>query len=266
MSKYYYMADCVRRLLQVLDKVEVMNVRQAMCINNNNPLARGAYRKAVFDGYAFFTADKKYIIKQPWRKPNKYVDRAIDVMLAFLPSMNLDTDAIYVSPRLYKDENGKYTRDGVHGNKNRLLLGFTRLTKNYEVYYVNDKDAFENLGDYLNEEYASYLKVNGVEHANNLRYLILVPNDSYFVYQIKNARFPYAYCIRKEGKDQRGFDVVDIDFYIPENGGLANEEFISEFEQNEGEEEGEDGSTPPNSNLPEENDDDDELFSFLEEM
>ena len=201
MGTYVDMNKCKERLYTVLDRVGYLSVEQAEKINYNKVLACAAIRELCREKRAFMTENRKFLIRQPWRKPWMPVIQAVDVMLAFLN--NIDVSSIFVKP--YQP---KAAQQEKHVPEDRLLLGFAKNGRLYEIYAAKDRQALEELYEYLHERHKRFLETGG--SSAEMRYLIMVPNESLFLYAGKDTGYLFAFaCVEKTASG------VSTQFYNP---------------------------------------------------
>lgn len=192
MGNYVDITDCTERLYTVLDRVGYLSIKQAERINYNNVLADAAIRELCKTNRAFLSENKKFILRQPWRKPFYPVVNAVDVMLAFL--MNIDIHSIFVKQFIAKTDNPdeKEELSAFNPANDRMLLGFARGKRIYEIYLARNKDELHGLYDYLKIRHQNYLD-NGGDN-EGIRYLIMVTTESLFLYETKDVPYLYAFA------------------------------------------------------------------------
>lgn len=215
MGNYVNLDDCAERLCTVLDRVGYLSIRQAEKINYNNVLADAAIRELCNSNRAFYSDNKKFILRQPWRKPYMPVVNAVDVMLAFL--MNIDIHSIFGQEFIAKtaNEDEKEELSPFNPEKDRLLLGFARNKRIYEIYSARNKDELHGLYDYLKTRHQNYLD-NGGDN-EGIRYLIMVTTESLFLYEAKDVPYLYAFVYLNP-------ETHEPQFYNPQSAALENEE------------------------------------------
>lgn len=211
MGKYIDINESVDRLYTVLDRVGYLSVEQARKINYDNPLADAAVKNLVRSNRAFwYDGKKKFILRQPWRKPYIPVINAVDVMLAFINS--IDVKSIFVKEFIAKpDKDDDRTEpSAVNPKGDRMLLGFARHSRMYEIYEAKTREELLSLYDYLQKRHESYMESCGDE--TGIRYLIIVSNDSLVFYEPDNADYLYAFAYIEKTGDGR-----EIQFYSPQS-------------------------------------------------
>lgn len=191
MGNYVDINECKNRLCTVLDRVGYLSIRQAEKINFNNVLADAAIRELCNCNQAFLSQNRKFVLRQPWRKPYMPVVNAVDVMLAFL--MNIDIKSIFVQEFIAKTDSAdeKEELSPFNPENDRLLLGFARNKRIYEIYSARNKEELYSLYEYLKSRHQNYLENGGED--NGIRYLIMVTTESLFLYEAKDVPYLYAF-------------------------------------------------------------------------
>lgn len=208
MGTYVDINACKERLVTVLDRIGYLSIEQAKKINFNNVLSNAAIRELCSENRAFMSENRKFLLRQPWRKPWPPIINAIDVMLPFL--VNIDINSIFVKEFIPKEEKEQSKEKAQATNQDRLLIGFAKNGRMYEVYDAKDKKSLENLYLYLAERHKNFLESGGDE--TGIRYLIMVPNKSLFLYATKDVSYLYAFAYLE--KTESG---VETKFFNPQS-------------------------------------------------
>lgn len=215
MGNYVDINESAERLSTVLDRVGYLSIEQAHKVNFNNILADAAIRKLCQENRAFYSENRKFLLRHPWRKPYMPIIEAVDVMLAFL--MNIDIKSIFVKEFIPKNlsPDDMETPSSFNPENDKVLLGFARNTRLYEVYSARNKEELENLYFYLENRHKKFLENNGENEG--IRYLILVKTKSLFLYESKDASYLYAFAFIDQGSHEVQFfnpqsnvDLVDV--------------------------------------------------------
>lgn len=69
MGNYIDINKCIDRIDTVLDRIGYLSIDQARKINYNNALCDAAIKQLVRENRAFYSTNKKFLLRQPWRKP-----------------------------------------------------------------------------------------------------------------------------------------------------------------------------------------------------
>lgn len=203
MGRYVDINACKERLYVVLDRIGYLSVKQAKKINYNNVMSYAAIRELCKENRAFMTENHKFLLRHPWRKPWMPVVNAVDVMMPFLVS--IDIKSIFVKEFVPKGE-----RVFTNKQDDKLLLGFVRNSRIYEIYAAKDKKSLENLHEYLCNRHKQFLEAGG--RHSGIRYLIMVPNKSLFLYAPKDVDYLFAFAyVEMEEED------VNTQFYNPQS-------------------------------------------------
>lgn len=211
MGKYIDINESSERLYTVLDRIGYLSVEQARSINFNNVLADATIRNLVHCKRAFwYDGKKKFLLRQPWRKPYMPVINAVDVMLVFLNS--IDVKSIFVKEYIAKpdgDTDGAKP-SAVNPEGDCLLLGFARHSRMYEVYAARTKEELLSLYGYLEKRHKSYTERCGDE--KGIRYIIMVSNDSLVFYEPDSADYLYTFAYIEKTDSSR-----EVQFYSPQS-------------------------------------------------
>lgn len=212
MGTYIDINECAERLDTALDRIGYLSMEQARKINYNNALCDAAIKLLVRQNRAFYSSNKKFLLRQPWRKPYGPIIGAVDVMLAFLT--NIDINNIFAKEYVPVKEDGEFQPSSINPQHDRLLLGFTRHGRMYEIYSANSKESLNSIYEYLKERHKNYME--NCSDPAGIRYLIMVKNTSLFLYEApEDADYLYAFAyVSKENNE------VKVEFYNP----LAPEE------------------------------------------
>lgn len=209
MGNYIDINKCIERLDTVLDRIGYLSIDQARRINYNNALCDAAIKQIVRENKAFYSDNKKFLLRQPWRKPYGPIIGAVDVMLAFLT--NIDVGNIFVKEFVPATERNDKEQTSTFNPKNdRLLLGFTRHGRMYEIYSASNKKELYNLYDYLKERHKNYLE--NCEEPMGIRYLIMVKTTSLFLYEAQDVDYLYAFAYASRENNE-----TNVQFFNPQS-------------------------------------------------
>lgn len=171
-----------------------MTPEQAIRVNFNGNFANAAIKELVREGIAFKSGDEKYLLAYPWAKPYKQRIMALDVVLENI--VNIRVRNIYMPT----EEESKY-----------MLMGFVKNQKAYEIFAAFNKHELDRLIEYLNKRWKAYSDENNMENLDNMRYLIIVKNESLLMYLPEKVDFKGAYAI----VNNTGRSDAEVLFYNP---------------------------------------------------
>lgn len=208
MGTYIDINECTDRLNTVLERIGYLSIEQARKVNYNNALCDAAIKSLVRENRAFYSSNKKFLLHQPWRKPYGPIIGAVDVMLAFLTS--IDVNNIFAKEYVPsgKDEE-EFLPSSINPQHDRLLLGFTRHGRMYEIYSADSKESLNSIYEYLKERHKNYMK--NCSDPTGIRYLIMVKNTSLFLYEAPedvDYLYAFAYVSKENGE-------IKVEFYNP---------------------------------------------------
>lgn len=219
MENYIDINKCIDRIDTVLDRIGYLSIDQARKINYNNALCDAAIKQLVRENRAFYSTNKKFLLRQPWRKPYGPIVGAVDVMLAFLT--NIDVNNIFVKEFIPSGDPAENQTSAFNPQNDKILLGFTRHGRMYELYSADSKESLKNLYEYLRKRHENYM--DNCNDPNGIRYLIIVKNTSLFLYEAENVDYLYAFAYVSKENDE-----IKVEFYNPQGMDDEDDDFSPE--------------------------------------
>lgn len=191
MGKAVSMVENKYRIRKILQLTGTLRKDQAMAINNNNPLSQAAIRESLKDRIAFrCKKDDNFICAMPLYTPRKRMTDAVDVLLQFIQSINIDT--IYLPVGVAE-------------------LGFMRNQKMYEIVYAKDKAEIKERATAIEKEYENFASEDGL-NKSNLRYIFVLQTETTIDYMPEDVSYSFAFAVLdKTGEGMSPY----VEFIIP---------------------------------------------------